>query len=201
MAEKNYSGKIIQLALSFLFGFLFIVLLIILGGGLFIGKNANENENNKKNDNTKIRLVTYNGPTYSISYPENYDLSENKIIATEGIMVEQENTIHLISPNLPDSDGNLSIIITHKPLKKYQEENIKSSTCPELYEKKLDEIEIGTQTFTTSGQIFCGPNEVSFFYIINNENVYEIKVETTANYEEKAYPEVLNILKTMKFKE
>ena len=93
------------------------------------------------------------------------------------------------------------MIITYKPLKKYQKEDTKSSTCPQLYERKLDQIKIGIQTFTTSNQIFCGPNEAAFFYILNNENIFEIKVETTADYEKEALPEVLKILKTMKLKE
>lgn len=199
MAENKYLNTIIQVGLSFIFGFLFIVFLVAIGGSIFIGKTDVFNKQDKS-ISEEIPLSTYSGTTYSLKYPSDYQLSENKIIATEGIVAEQDNTIHLISPKLPNSDGNLSIIITFKPLKKYEEENTKSSTCPQLNGIKLKEIKIGTQIFTTSGQIFCGPNEVAFFYLLNNENVYEVKVETTADYETQAFPEVLKILKTMKFK-
>ena len=149
----------------------------------------------------KITQITHTDPNYSISYPENYEFYKNKIVSTNGFTESQENTIHLISPPLTDSMGNLSIILTYQPFTIFEEEAKKSSTCPELDWLELEPITLGNNKFTHSGLINCGPNEVAFFYILNNENIYEAKVETTANYETKALPEVLKILETIKFTE
>ena len=200
-ARNKYLDSLVQIAISFFFGFLFVVILIMIGGGIFIGKKSGD-KIQKTQTFIEAPLTTYDGAIYSISYPQNYEFSENKIIGTEGIITEQANTIHLISPTLPGSDGNLSMIITYVPLKEFEDEKENgSTTCPELYEKELTPLKIGEFTFTQSGLINCGPNEVAFFYVINDKKVYEAKVETTADYVTKAYPQVIKILKTIKFKE
>lgn len=143
---------------------------------------------------------TYTDPTFSIKYPVDYQLNINKIVATEGIIEPQANTIQLISPVLPSSTGNLSIIIAYKATKLYLEEAVKQgSTCAELSSKILEPIKIGNSMFSQSGLINCGPNAVAFFYVLNNGNIYEAKVETTADFENNALPVVKQILATLKF--
>ena len=175
--------------------------MITIFGFIFI---SNINTVIKKSDfnNTPFQNTPFTShidKNYSISFPENYQIYIDKIVATEGIVNEEENTIHLISPTLPGSNGNLSIIFSYEKFTTFQKEADSGSTCAELYGKELEKIQIGENIFTTSGQIFCGPNEVAFFYVINGENMYEAKVETTANYETEALPEILKILKTLKF--
>lgn len=174
------------------------MIIFVSSGGFFIGNLFDNNDETKST--SKPELTVYESENYSIEYPQDYQFSEDKIISTQDFTENQENTIHLISPLLPNSDGNLSIIITFEPLNDFEEEASRGSTCAELFQKKLDPIEIGTHTFTHSGLINCGPNEVAFFYVINNGNIYEAKVETSADYELDAYPQVIKILETMKFK-
>jgi hypothetical protein len=73
------------------------------------------------------------------------------------------------------------------------------STCAELSLKKLEPIKLGENTFSQSGLINCGPNQTAFFYVLNNGNIYEAKVETTADYQKDALPIVKQILSTFKF--
>ena len=202
MAKNKILGNFLYLLGSFVLGFIFVVfILLIVGGGILI-KNINNQESlNPDSSLVSENLATYEGGNFTISFPENYQLSENKIIATDGVVIDQENTIHLISPPLNENGENLSLIITHVPYVSYLEEKNNSTTCPALYEKTLEPIKIGKLTFTTSGQIFCGPDEVAFFYLLHNDTIYEVKVETTADYEQEALPEILKILKSFTFKE
>lgn len=202
MAKNKILGSLFYLLGSFILGFVFILfLLLIVGGGILI-KNIN-NQADLKPDSSLVyeNLATYESGNFTISFPENYQLSKNKIIATDGIVIDQENTIHLISPPLNENGENLSLIITYVPYVNYLEEKDESTTCPILYEKTLEAIKIGNLTFTTSGQIFCGPDEVAFFYLLHDDTIYEVKVETTADYELEALPQILKILNTIKFTE
>lgn len=190
---------------SFIFGLIFICILIFVFSSIFISKISFFDSIDAKGKlptptAVKIPLTTYSDQSYSISYPQNYEFYENKIVSTGGFVDEQKNTIHLISPPFPDSSDNVSIILTYEKFTTFEEEASKSSTCPELDGLELDPITLGNNKFTHSGLINCGPNEVAFFYIINDEFIYEAKVETTADdYEKQALPEVLRILETIKF--
>jgi hypothetical protein len=187
-------------------GFVVIsVLIAFLIGGFVLGSNKTSKQTPQVVSanpipNLKSDWKTYKGNVFSLKYPKDYQLNINKIIATAGIVEPQENTIQLISPALPGTNGNLSIIITHKATKLYLEQAAKEgSSCSELSDKKLDPVKIGDLTFSQSGLINCGPNEIAFFYILNKNNIYEVKVETTADYQKDALPIVRQILSTIKF--
>lgn len=193
---------------KFFWGFLglsFLIAFII--GGIVLGKNGSNTKISQTLITTPTPTIsettnwkTYTAKTFSIKYPKDYQLNENKIVATEGIVEQQENTIQLISTPLPNTNGNLSIIIAYKPTKLYLEQAAKEgSTCAELSSKKLTPIKLGDNTFSQSGLINCGPNGVAFFYVLNNGNIYEAKVETTASYEKDALPVIKQILSTFKF--
>lgn len=203
MAKNKFINGGIHLFFSFVLGFLFVLILIFIGIGTIFSKSFFDNENKEIKKIQEVPFVNYEGQNFNLKYPENYQLNENKIVATEGIIIDQKNTIQLISPPLNENGNNLSMIITFMPYTSYveDEEKNQSTTCPELYQKKLDPVKIGGNTFTTSGQIFCGPDEVAFFYLLKNDVIYEVKVETTADYEMEALPEIKNILKMMAFEE
>ena len=190
MFEKKH------LIASFFFGFLFILLLIFISGGSFIAGNLISGDEKELDENPVAKTV-FENENFSISFPEDYQLNENKIVATEGFEIDQENTIQLISPNLPGAEGNMSIIINFEPIEIANEDQ--STTCPELFERELDPINLGENIFTHSGLINCGPTQAAFFYVVNDGNVYEAKVETTADYEKDAFPEVIKILETLDF--
>lgn len=200
MAEKKFLNKFIYLLGSFALGFLFVVFLVLVGGGIILGKNPNSKTTQETKQTPEAPLTTYEGPAFTLDYPNDFQLNVNRIVSTQDLVTNQENTIQLISPLLPGSNGDMSMIITYKPYSLYQKEDVESSTCPDLLNKKLDPIKLGNNIFTTSGQIFCGPDQVAFFYILNNNTIYETKVETTADYESVTLPEVKKILTTMKFK-
>jgi hypothetical protein len=197
MARLNISNVLPQMLVSFLLGFISITFLILVTGGV-IFSNSYQSDTNEI-DNKQITLKEYKDPNFRLMYPENYELTKDKILATQGIVIDQKNTIHLISPPLNTKNENLSIIFTLKPYAKYLEEDVNSSTCPELFEKKLEPVKAGRNTFTTSGMVFCGPTQASFFYILNGDFIYEAKVETLADYEKEALPEVLRILGGIEF--
>ena len=186
-------------------------LLAFILGGLYFGAKPIKNDG----DNIQVNIITetptpeinfsrnwkmYDEVNYTMKYPQDYELNKDKIVATEGIIELQKDTIQLISPPFPNSKGNMSIIIAHKPMKKTLADSVNSgSTCAELDGKKLNVINLGKNLFSESGLVNCGPNETAFFYIINNGTVYEAKVETTGDYETEALPLVKQILSTMVF--
>lgn len=181
------------------------VIIVFLTGAYFLAGNKNSNIPIPKADPVIYEYrdwKTYQGETFSIQYPKDYEFYENKIVATEGIIEPAKNTIQLISPTLPNTNVNLSIIIAYKSSSLYLEEEKKSgSTCPELYEKKLKPILIGNHTYSQSGLVNCGSNEAAYFYIINGNNVFEAKVETTGDFEKDALPIVKQILGTIEFED
>jgi hypothetical protein len=205
LPEKEIPAK--QTSKSSIFTSKFFILFVVISsviafliGGFVLGKNQTTKPTSILTANPATTWKTYSASTFSIKYPESYQLNINKIVATEGIVENQENTIQLISPILPNTNGDLSIIIAYKPTKLYLEQAVKQgSTCAELTSTKLEPVKIGDYTFSQSGLINCGPNAVAFFYIENNGNIYEAKVETTADYNKDALPIVKQILATLKF--
>lgn len=204
MADEKPS--ISNILASFFLGILFIAIILLIFMGIFFAKmnildslQTNANEKLVSPSPQKIKLTTYTNDKYSISFPENYEFYENKIVSTGGFEEVQKNTIHLISPPLNDANENLSIILTYEKFTTFEEEANQSSTCPELFDLELETITLGNNKFTQSGMINCGPNEAAFFYILNGDYIYEAKVETTADYSTVALPQVLKILETIKF--
>lgn len=123
---------------------------------------------------------------YSVKYPKGFTDLEDQLVSVDGVKTQTKNTWTLMSDSAL-LDSNFIFNITYIDLQeKISLESFVANNdwCSYLSEAKSDTLTIDSKRAFMFKDTPCGPYGSTVVYVINNEIVYLIKIESSRRFAE-----------------